>query len=167
MVARNKRHGKDYPPSWCQFGAYASDSGDSFEDICCAYCGERYTDIEHLVPHAWFEKVSAGEPGDFWTWLIPSCSECNNLASDQLFSSPSKKREYIHERLRGRYSFAFDSEPWEQKEIDELGPNLRQFVSASQAKALNVIERVQYDGPLPPTLGSESLQKVISRFVRD
>lgn len=166
MASRKKRYGKDYPPCWCQFGVYVSDSGGSFEDICCAYCGERYTDIEHMVPHAWFEKVSSG-PGDFWTWLVPSCSECNGLASDQLFGSPAKKREYIQERLRGRYSFAFRSEAWSEEEIAELGPNLRQFVSASQAEAENVRERVEYDGPLPPTLGSESLQRAISKFAKD
>lgn len=166
MAARNKRHGKDYPPSWCQFGLYASDSGHSFEDVCCAYCGERYTDIEHMLPHAWFEKVSAG-PGDYWTWLVPSCSECNGLAADQLFSTPARKREYIQNRLRARYSFAFETEAWSKQEIEELGPNLRQFVSANQAKAENVRERVEYDGPLPPTLGSQSLQQAILKFVKE
>ena len=166
MAARSRRHGKDYPPSWCQFGAYVSESGESFEDVCCAYCGERYTDIEHLLPHSWFEKVSTG-PGDYWTWLVPACSECNGLASDQLFGSPALKREYIQNRLRARYSFAFESEAWSDEEIGELGPGLRQFVSARQAEAENVRQRVEYDGPLPPTLGSESLQQAVRRFVSD
>lgn len=160
MPARNKQYGKDYPPAWCQFGMYISDSGGSFEEVCCAYCGERYTDIEHLVPHSWFEKVSA-KAGDYWTWLLPSCSECNSIASDQLFATPRNKREYVQKRLIARYDFAFISEQWTQEEIEELGPNLRQYVSANQAKAENIRERVKYDGPLPPGLGSNNLNETV------
>jgi hypothetical protein len=166
MAPRNRQYGKDYPPSWCQFGVYVSDSGGSFEEVCCAYCGERYTDIDHVLPWSWFEKIANTEPGDYWTWLVPSCSECNNIAGDQIFATPALKREYVQSRLMARYDFAFASDRWTQEEIDELGPNLKQFVRANQAKAENVVERVEYDGPLPPTLGSASLTKMVNGMLK-
>lgn len=166
MAKRIASYGRDYPPAWCNLSLYYTDvaSGETTEDVACVYCGDRATDSEHVVPWSWFSKVVDSRDETLWTWLVPACSECNGLASDQMFPSPVAKRRYIRERLRARYHFAFLGEPWTAEEMAELGPGLGQFVRASQAQAENVRARVLYRGLLPPGVGSLALDSEVKRI---
>jgi len=161
MTKRIGTFGRDYAPSWCQIAVFVGDDGGETEDICCAYCGDRYTDAEHVVPWSWLSKVSGLQLETVWTWIVPACQECNILAADQIFSSPAAKRRYIQGRLKARYSDELSGEPWDDKEIRELGYRLSQFVKAKQAQAENLRLRVTYRGPLPVSLGSKSLGQIV------
>jgi hypothetical protein len=162
MAKRIGTFGRDYPASWCQVSLFVGDDGIETEDICCAYCGDRYRDAEHIVPWSWLSKVSPLSSTEFWTWIVPACHECNLLASDQVFRSPAAKRRYIQERLKGRYARELSGEPWDDGEIEELGYRLGQFVKAKQAETENLRLRISYKGPLPVALGSHSLNALFA-----
>jgi hypothetical protein len=139
------------------------------DGVCCAYCGEYATVKEHLVPFSFLRaRTSKGSFNDnFWTWILPSCEECNQIASKQVFPTALAKRNYIQERLSGRYANDLSGEEWPEGEVEELGPNLRQHVRACQARAYVTRCRVSYAGPLPPTIGSEQVEDAVALHYRE
>lgn len=158
-MKRTRTYDRRYPPCWEREGQYVV-AGRVVTGTPCAYCGEYAEHEEHLVPYSFIAARNTPEsPQDnWWTWILPSCAQCNYVAADQLFASAWEKRSYIRERLKAKYSDAFVQESWSEDEIDELGPALRQFVVASQAVNETARERVQYSGPMPRSVGSPSLQ---------
>ena len=160
VAKRIGKFGNDYAPAWCNVGLFYSRDQGEYEATVCAYCGEYASHKEHLVPYSWIRLLSSsvGEEVTIWTWVLPSCAECNMLAGDLLFGSAYEKRRYIQGRLKARHEF--NSEPWKDEEIESLGFTLRQYVRAKQAASETVRQRATYSGPLPSTVGSHALNKL-------
>lgn len=99
----------------------------------CAYCGLLATDREHVTPRAWIEKckslkssgVDVEIPKEI---IVPSCRECNLVASDRIFESFQEKRKYIREKIYKRHKKHITQELWRDEEIDELGGRLRELI---------------------------------------
>jgi hypothetical protein len=161
MAKRIAKFGMDYAPSWCRTGLFYSDDQGQYEATVCAYCGEYANHSEHLIPYSWIRLLSSsvGEEVTIWTWILPSCSECNQMAGDLLFGTAHEKRRYIQGRLKARHEFT--SEPWTPEEIESLGSSLGQYVRAKQAVSETVRARATYSGPLPNTVGSHGLNKLV------
>jgi hypothetical protein len=162
---RTRTYDRRYTPCWDKRGEYVV-GGEVVEAAPCAYCGEHSEHEEHLVPYSFMDKRnSANSPQDgWWTWIVPSCPECNYIAANQVFGSAQEKRAYIQEVLRARYSDAFVQEPWTHEDLEDLGPGLGQFVRSSQARNEIARERVDYSGPLPHELGSLALESAVREF---
>jgi 5-methylcytosine-specific restriction endonuclease McrA len=157
---RSNLFDRRYRPCWQIQGQYYSDGGTVITDTACAYCGERATDREHVIPYSFVDGhilATQGSDERLWTWILPACSECNGIASDQLFPSPHAKRRHIQSRLEARYYSEIHADPWSDDDYDDMGPGLRQYVQARQAQADLHRERVAYRGPLPISAGSPSL----------
>ena len=76
----------------------------------CIYCDGIATVVDHIIPWSWTMRH------DFSN-LVPSCNDCNSIASDKLFRSFSAKRTYIlnkrglpkwHNRFLNRRSICTD-----------------------------------------------------------
>lgn len=158
---------RDYGLCWSKQSTFIV-GGESIDGVCCAYCGEYATVREHLVPFSFLRaKTSKGTPNDnFWTWILPSCTECNHIAHDQVFVSAEAKRDFIQERLAGRYQDDLEAEEWPEDELDDLGPGLGQYVMACQARSYITRMRVHYSGPLPPTIGSDEVEDAVALHYR-
>jgi hypothetical protein len=159
-MKRSNLFERDYAPSWSVSGQYYSDGGTVITDTACAYCGERATDREHLVPYSFISdliKATQGADKSLWTWILPACSECNGIAHDQLYISAASKRKFIQDRLEAKYADLIDVEPWTDDDYQDMGPTLLQYVKARQAQADILRQRIRYRGPLPPFVGSESM----------
>ena len=117
-----------------------------------------------MIPYSWMQnqKRADGLVENFWTWIVPSCGECNQTAQAMLFATAKQKRRYIQERIKARNAESFVHDAWADEEIEELGPTLRQYVSAIQAKEETARLRASYDGPIPPTAGSASAVRAVS-----
>lgn len=63
-----------------------------FEFPCCVYCGDPSTQKEHVLPQS---KIWMFQ-GDYVSWILPSCQECNYLAGAKMFKTFGNKTEYIH-----------------------------------------------------------------------
>lgn len=162
---RGKRFERQFLLALDQMGQFFTDEGQIVSAVRCAYCGNQAECEEHVAPYSWIERRirdNGADPEDLWTWILPSCDECNLIAMDKLFRSPAEKRRFIQERLRGRYSEAFSNAVWEDDEYEELGPSLRQFVMAKQAGNEVARERASYRGPLPDLLGSTNLHVAVN-----
>jgi hypothetical protein len=159
---RSATFDRDYRLCWSTESTFVV-GGIEVNGVCCSYCGEYATVREHLVPFSFIRaRTSKGSPNDnFWTWILPSCEECNCIAQAQVFQTPEDKRDYIQGRLAARYEVDLISEPWSDDELDDLGPSLGQYVFACQARAYITRGRVHYSGPLPPTVGSDELEDAV------
>lgn len=99
----------------------------------CVYCGLLSTDKEHVFPISWInsskELFAAGFdikiPKEV---IVPSCRECNLIATDHLFRTFTEKKAYIREKLLKRYKKFMSFKVWTNEEINELSGNLCQQV---------------------------------------
>jgi len=69
----------------------------------CAYCGARASQVEHVMPASvMFDmiKLEIAEP----SLIVPSCAECNSLASDSVQYTFVGRREFIRDKLRNKYA---------------------------------------------------------------
>ena len=158
---------RDYNLCWSKESTFVV-GGETLEGVCCAYCGEYATVREHLTPLSFMQaRASKGsQNSNFWTWILPSCEECNYIASDQVFQTPEEKRAYVQSRLSARYSEDLESDQWPDEELDDLGPRLGQYVMACQARSYITQLRVSYSGPLPPSMGSHEIEGEIRQHYR-
>lgn len=159
-MKRSNLFDREYRPCWDYQGQYYADNGVVVTGSACVYCGELATDREHVIPY-WFVSglISArhGDAEGLWTWVVPSCSECNSIGGPLLFVTPAQKRKHIRERLAAKYSSEINGASWSDEDFEDMGPGLRQFVQASQARAEILRARVAWSGPLPVMAGSSSL----------
>lgn len=54
----------------------------------CVYCGDIATVVDHILPWDWNHN-------DDFINLVASCSDCNSIASDKIFSGLIEKAAYI------------------------------------------------------------------------
>ncbi len=90
----------------------------------CAYCGDISTDDEHIVPFSFSRVIGKTKKGvrldKRVNNLVRSCKECNSLASNFVFDSFLKKKEYILEAVTRRHRKIINSPSWTDSEIDEM-----------------------------------------------
>lgn len=100
---------------------------EAFKVVSCYYCGEPAHGKDHFIPQAFVKKIS--DLG--WVvgqLIVPACTECNSTAGDRVFRTLSEKRYYIHKRYKEKYAKLLNSPLWTKKEIDQLGPSLRDHI---------------------------------------
>lgn len=110
----------------------------------CVYCGSRATTIDHFVPLSvvyMLMDVVGEVTGKF---LVPSCGECNRIASDFPFRTIAAKRRYIHEKLRKRYKKLLALPTWHKDEIDELSHSLADHVRSGMVRKAWLEERLKW-----------------------
>jgi hypothetical protein len=161
-MKRTQTYDRRYRPCWEREAEYLV-GAQVVIATPCAYCGEHAEHEEHLVPYSFIaNRNTANSPQDnWWTWILPSCAQCNAIAYNQVFPSAFAKRAYIRERLKGKYSDAFVQQEWSEDEMEDLGPSLRQYVTAMQAINETARQRVAYSGPMPRSVGSSVLQDAV------
>lgn len=103
--------------------------GDNWNN--CIYCGDISNVFDHVPPISKVENINIEEfkNDGFNFYLYPSCQECNSLLSNVMIID-----------LFDRMNFLFDKyteiakkldQLWDQKQIDELGPNLKSVILAN------------------------------------
>jgi hypothetical protein len=103
--------------------------GVSFEWVPCVYCGLPSTDKEHVIPKSFTQALSdMDEVLPERLYLVPSCRECNSMASNDVFENVAQKRRYIHHRIRERYEKLLRMPTWTEDELTELSPDLARYV---------------------------------------
>lgn len=109
----------------------------------CIYCGLRATTVDHFVPLSVVAMLATvgNVKGKF---LLPSCGECNGIASNSIFRTVAAKRRYIHERLRKKYRKLLELPDWSEEEKDEIGWNLRTSVEAGMAQKSVLLQRLAW-----------------------
>ena len=113
----------------------------------CLYCGDPKEEREHVLPQA-KAKNFVSEKYDYISWIVPSCWECNSIASDKLFKTFGDKQKYIHIGIREKYFRQLESD-WTDTEIEELGHSLKTIILNDQKVAKWIKKRLRYRmGPM-------------------
>jgi hypothetical protein len=110
----------------------------------CVYCGIPATTYDHFVPLSAVHLIADcldQIPGKV---LVPSCGECNGIASDRVFPTIAAKRRYIHGRLRKKHRRLLDIPHWSDGELSELGYVLRDFVRSGQDRRQWLLARLAW-----------------------
>ena len=121
----------------------------------CFYCGVLAEEIEHYIPVSklYRSKVEI---------TVPSCRECNDLASNKLFISFEAKIEYIHKKLRIKYKSLIAMPNWNKEEISSLSPNLQNYILANLQLRENLLQRLKWQSKDNP--GLADIASLISRL---
>lgn len=118
----------------------------------CAYCGLPADTVDHVIPRSLrYMLVDVGGWRDRWgrvTDTVPACHECNSLVGSMVFNTMREKRNYIHERMRVKYKSVLRTPNWDQDELDELSPIMREYVVASMELAHLIRERLRWRGSI-------------------
>ena len=70
----------------------------------CVYCGAYPTTIDHFAPASVIAAIMALDDLEVsGRFLVPTCGECNTIASNRIFPTIAAKRRYIQSRLRWKY----------------------------------------------------------------
>lgn len=80
---------------------------------CCIYCGEPSEQWEHVFPNSESWRLESG----YISWLMPSCKECNYIASVEVFRTVGERAIYVREKLRIRYIDRLGS-PWIKRRLE-------------------------------------------------
>ena len=124
----------------------------------CAYCGVYATEREHVIPKSWIHQMmlnySGGIPVKIPNEIIvKSCRECNAFASSKVFSSFSKKKEYIKNKVEQKYKKYLRGGLWNDEELAELSGTLLTYIYACNEVKKLVLRRLVYlSNPNPISL---------------
>jgi hypothetical protein len=100
----------------------------------------RATTTDHFVPLSVVQMLAGCGEIVTGKFLLPSCGECNAIASDNPFRTVAAKRRFIHAKLRKKYRRVLAMPDWSEDEREELGWTLRTSVDAGMAQK-NVLEQ--------------------------
>jgi hypothetical protein len=117
----------------------------------CAYCGERATLKDHVIPRAYLSPQSSrkrngsSDPG----FKVDCCSHCNAILGDRIFHSLVERKAFVYKRLKVKLRGHSSRVVWDEEEMAELGPNLRSSVEVHSAQKTVADRRLQYAAAPP------------------
>jgi len=113
----------------------------------CVYCGEWEECGDHFLPIS--KAVMMAEVLDVSSgrFILPSCLECNSIASDKVFETVNHKRDYIQERLKLRWS-GYNN--FTAKELEEFGYTLWTAVVFNRNKQARLEDRLKWENAKNP-----------------
>lgn len=115
----------------------------------CVYCGEPWSVLDHFPALANAAYYSAYKPHTIFM-LLPSCEECNALASDSMNETIDDRRDFVKRRLKRKYRSQIrrakiwekdDNNPWFDKTDYAYRLAKSDIETGKQA-----IERLSYKG---------------------
>lgn len=91
----------------------------------CVYCGDYATDWDHVVPHSF---LTTCERRSYSSGVLPSCHWCNAHLSNGIFETLDERLHFVSGRFFSKHRKILSAPDWTEREIAELGPNLRSGV---------------------------------------
>jgi hypothetical protein len=107
----------------------------------CTYCGDPATVRDHFLPVA---VAASMQFGPKLKLILPSCVECNGIASDHAFKTVADKRLFIQARLAKKYRSLVNSPSWTESELEELGWSMRTLIQAEIARKTHILARLKW-----------------------
>ena len=79
------------------------------------------------------------------TFTVPTCRECNQIASGSLFESVTEKLQYIKTVRAKRYRKIIAIPEWTDEEYEEIGDRMRTYIKACCAARDIIKAQVGWD----------------------
>jgi 5-methylcytosine-specific restriction endonuclease McrA len=124
-----------------------------YPDFVCAYCGMPAYTRDHLLP-----VTMTGQAARKFVAVVPACGECNFAIGDRVGHRITERREEAHRHIERKHRKTLElGKRWSQKELAELGPNLRGHIESSLAKRDVLLARLAW--PHDPEYDKRAFQK--------
>ncbi len=102
----------------------------------CYYCGMPANGIDHVVPQSLLEVAKRMLDVDSYLELtgrgrrleVPACQQCNSILGNKYDQNLAMRKARAKERLKTKLRNDLGIPDWDEDEIQELGPTLRQVV---------------------------------------
>lgn len=121
------------------------------EDDRCYYCGELADTVDHVVPQSYIKKLQALGDEELKRKImarrrttVPCCHECNCLLGATIQKTLGDRKLHLKNRLKRRYKKILGIPKWSERELEELGPALRQHVRAGVGHQEVIERRLQW-----------------------
>lgn len=108
---------------------YIEELRECVREMRCVQCGERASGTGYALP-ALAERTLFRAMGSMKIQGVPACPECAEYAKLSSARTLGGQRRFIAARLSERYDRLLQIPRWYAEEIEELGYNLRQTVTA-------------------------------------
>jgi hypothetical protein len=116
----------------------------------CVYCGDPASSEDHLLPLSYVGQLAPAslERPEIKRALVvvPACLACNTMLSCYVGFTVAQKRAELKRRLRRKYARLLGTTEWGADELTELGPSLRTWVEALDARARALWLRYTFNG---------------------
>ena len=96
----------------------------------CIYCGCPSTCNDHVPPLSRIDDYMALQPNRPVFLLVPACTRCNSKLSDSLQRSLIERIDNLKDLLQRQLARKGKTAVWSDKELNDLGPNLRSMIGA-------------------------------------
>lgn len=109
----------------------------------CFYCG-RIDDVtaDHVLPHGYTSR--GGDRVFNKGFCVPACVECNSTKGSKLFSSVEDIADHLASVYTKKYKKQLKIPVWNDEELKEMGPVLRDEIKASNWLKLDILERIEH-----------------------
>ena len=109
----------------------------------CFYCGLPAGTVDHVPPLNRVTELKVSQH-EVRYLKVPSCSECNLLATDELHDDIFIRQEFVKNKIKNKYKKYLRYPDWDDDEIDALGYRLKQSVMALMELKYLIVYRLQY-----------------------
>ena len=107
--------------------------------------------VDHVIPQIILRSINS--VGDIKlrqefikqrTLEVPACTECNSLLGASYQETLAKRKKVLKQRLKKRHKKILKIPDWNEKDIEELGDSLRQFVRQGQLEKILIQDRLRW-----------------------
>ena len=123
----------------------------------CFYCNDVATCLDHVPPlkHA----VNYIGAIDVELLLIPSCRECNSVASAHLDLTKEARKKYLAIKLNERHKKKLQIPRWEGAEIEELKGFLKDKVTEGIREKNKILRRLAFVNDIKQLISNYDFSK--------
>lgn len=109
----------------------------------CFYCGLPAGTVDHVPPLNRVTELKLIQ-NEIRYLKVPSCSECNLLATDELHDDIFIRQEFVKNKIKNKYKKYLKYPDWNDDEIHSLGYRMKQSVVALMELKYLIVYRLQY-----------------------
>jgi len=116
--------------------------GNKYGD--CTYCGIPSETLDHIPPISHVQYFSDKAKDTFSFFKIPSCLECNSALNSLTLYTVAERKHYIKKHITKKYKKALRVPYWDEEELKELHPTMREEIRKANKQSSWVKERITW-----------------------
>jgi len=117
---------------------------DEKNRFTCFYCGEAARCFDHQPPITRVSDYRSLNLRHEVYIKVPSCNNCNELASDCLTPTLWERHDLIKDKLRTKNKKLLNGDIWTGVEMKHLGRNLKSYIAKKNRELQILEERLNY-----------------------